>query len=65
MELNGLAWRKSTYSEDNGGNCVEVARQRAVVAMRDSKRPEAGALLLNRTAFARLIGCIVTERPVD
>jgi hypothetical protein len=61
MDLNSLAWRKSSRSEDNGGQCVEVAGQRAVVAMRDSKHPEAGALLLSRTAFARLVGHIVAE----
>ena len=61
MDLNGLTWRKSSHSADNGGQCVEVAEQRAVVAMRDSKHPEAGALLLSRTAFTRLIGRIVAE----
>jgi hypothetical protein len=25
MDVTGAAWRKSSYSGDNGGNCVEVA----------------------------------------
>ncbi len=25
MDLSGAAWRKSTYSGGNGGQCVEVA----------------------------------------
>jgi hypothetical protein len=25
MDLTGAAWRKSSYSSGNGGNCVEVA----------------------------------------
>jgi hypothetical protein len=25
MDLTGAAWRKSSYSGSNGGNCVEVA----------------------------------------
>jgi len=25
MDLTGAAWRKSSYSGNNGGNCVEVA----------------------------------------
>jgi Domain of unknown function (DUF397) len=25
MDLTGARWRKSSYSGDNGGNCVEVA----------------------------------------
>jgi Domain of unknown function (DUF397) len=28
MELTRIAWRKSTYSNTNGGNCVEVATWR-------------------------------------
>ncbi len=24
MDVTGVAWRKSSYSGDNGGNCVEV-----------------------------------------
>jgi uncharacterized protein DUF397 len=38
--LAGAVWRKSSYSGDNGGNCVEVAGNLAgVVAVRDSKDP--------------------------
>ncbi|WP_405880450.1 DUF397 domain-containing protein [Streptomyces sp. NBC_01136] len=25
LELNGVVWRKSSYSNQEGGNCVEVA----------------------------------------
>ncbi|MEU6170643.1 DUF397 domain-containing protein [Streptantibioticus parmotrematis] len=25
MKLTGAAWRKSSYSGDHGGNCIEVA----------------------------------------
>jgi Domain of unknown function (DUF397) len=33
-------WRKSSYSGDNGGACVEVAGQvPSIVALRDSKNP--------------------------
>lgn len=36
--LDGAQWAKSSYSTDNGGNCVEVARNLpGVVAVRDSK----------------------------
>jgi hypothetical protein len=36
--LDRAAWRTSTRSGDNGGNCVEVARNLpGVVAVRDSK----------------------------
>jgi Domain of unknown function (DUF397) len=38
--IDRACWRKSTYSGDNGGGCVEVARNLpGVVAVRDSKDP--------------------------
>jgi hypothetical protein len=41
MDLNRAAWRKSSKSGNNGGNCVEVARNLPrVVAVRDSKDPD-------------------------
>jgi len=41
MDLTRAAWRKSSYSGNNGGNCVEVARNLpGVVALRDSKDPD-------------------------
>jgi hypothetical protein len=45
-DLSNAAWRKSSYSGGNGGECVEVAAlpdsRRAV---RDSKDPGGGALV--------------------
>ena len=40
MDINHAKWRKSSYSGDNGGACVEVASNLpGVVAVRDSKDP--------------------------
>lgn len=40
MEPNRMGWRKSSYSQGNGGNCVEVAANLPrVVVVRDSKDP--------------------------
>ena len=51
--LPEAAWRKSSYSNDSGGNCVEIAAlTSAHVAVRDSKVPAGLALLLSATAFA-------------
>lgn len=36
-------WRKSTYSNANGGDCVEVARDGAVL-VRDTKDRDGGTL---------------------
>jgi hypothetical protein len=44
-DLSGAIWRKSARS-NNGGNCVEVARNLpGVVAVRDSKDPRGPALI--------------------
>ena len=44
-DLSRAIWRKASLSNHNGG-CVEIAANLpGVVAVRDSKRPDAGALL--------------------
>ena len=44
--LNGLAWRKSSFSGSNG--CLEAARLGdSLIAVRDSKNPGEGAQLYN------------------
>ncbi|MGW7350752.1 DUF397 domain-containing protein [Streptomyces sp. NPDC054784] len=45
-ELTGATtWRKSSYSNQDGGNCVEVADGfSGVVPVRDSKAPYRGTL---------------------
>jgi hypothetical protein len=46
MDLTGAEWRKSSRSGDNGGNCVEVARNlQGIVAVRDSKDPDGPKLV--------------------
>lgn len=51
-DLSQARWRKASASNYNGG-CVEVAPNLAgVVAIRDSKRPEGGAHVVGRAAFA-------------
>ena len=51
MDLSGAAWRKSSYSGGNGGQCVEVAAVSSnrsgsggLCAVRDSTDPEGPVL---------------------
>jgi hypothetical protein len=52
MEGNrALSWRTSSYSGNNGGNCVEVAAPDAVL-VRDTKDRDGGTLAFTRDAWA-------------
>lgn len=43
MSAEALQWFKSTYSGDEGGQCVEIAACPHTIHIRDSKTPEATA----------------------
>ncbi|WP_374214857.1 DUF397 domain-containing protein [Streptomyces coelicoflavus] len=51
-----IQWRKSSYSGDQGGECVEVGELPATVAVRDSKAPAGPILTLAPAAFATFVG---------
>lgn len=54
-DLSRAIWRKASLSATNGG-CVEIAANLSdVVAVRDSKRPEGGAHVVGRMAFAAFL----------
>lgn len=55
-----VRWRKSSYSDSSGGDCVEVALLSEVVGMRDSKNPHM-ALTVGRAAFGALARGLKTE----
>jgi hypothetical protein len=45
-DLTGATWRKSTYSNGSGGDCVEIAGMpRGSHAVRDSKNPDGPNLI--------------------
>ncbi|MER7462546.1 DUF397 domain-containing protein [Streptomyces sp. NPDC097981] len=45
-DMNGLSWRKSSYSNGEGGECVEVSDDLpGLVPVRDSKQDGAGPVL--------------------
>jgi hypothetical protein len=41
--MNDANWRKATYSENGGANCVEVGDSTRSVMIRDTKEHELGA----------------------
>ncbi len=76
MDLTGAVWRKSSYSGDNGGNCVEVAEVwrkssysgtnggaaalPAAIAVRDSKDPDGPKLVFTPQDWAAFTAAIRT-----
>ncbi|MFJ1704478.1 Scr1 family TA system antitoxin-like transcriptional regulator [Kitasatospora sp. NPDC088346] len=56
VDLANSSWFKSSHSDNNGGNCIEVAYNLdAVVPVRDSKSPEGAALMFPREAWASFV----------
>jgi hypothetical protein len=52
MEGNSaVAWRKSSYSGNNGGDCLEVGNAASLIAVRDSKVPNGARLAFGRAAW--------------
>ena len=52
-------WRKSSYSGNGGGNCVEVASNLPdIVAVRDSKEPAGPRLACAREAWSEFVQSI-------
>ncbi|MEV1285917.1 DUF397 domain-containing protein [Micromonospora sp. NPDC049679] len=59
MELTGVTWRKSTRSNANGGNCVEVADNLpGLVGVRDSKDPTGSPLIFERDAWRAFVRAV-------
>ena len=58
-DLSAAAWRTSTRSGGNGGQCVEVARNLpGIVAVRDSKDPDGPALVFSRADWAAFLAAL-------
>lgn len=55
-ELTDATWRKSSYSNSDGGNCVEVSDAFPdVVPVRDSKVPDGPALVFPASAWSAFV----------
>ncbi|MEU5028645.1 DUF397 domain-containing protein [Streptomyces milbemycinicus] len=60
-DLSTVAWRKSSYSNNDGGACVEVADNLPdVVPVRDSKNPDGPALIFPSHSWAAFITTLKT-----
>ncbi|UIX30539.1 DUF397 domain-containing protein [Streptomyces sp. GQFP] len=44
LPAGNLAWFKSSYSSNEGGNCLEVAANPSAIHIRDSKNPSGPVL---------------------
>ncbi|RSS34120.1 DUF397 domain-containing protein [Streptomyces sp. WAC08241] len=60
IDLSDVAWRKSSYSNPDGGECVEVSDDFAplVVPVRDSKTPHGPALVFPAGGWASFVAAV-------
>ncbi|MFB7030685.1 MULTISPECIES: DUF397 domain-containing protein [unclassified Streptomyces] len=55
VNLTTVTWRKSSYSNQDGGECLEVADNLPLVPVRDSKVPTGPALVFGVGAWASFV----------
>ncbi|WP_329302064.1 DUF397 domain-containing protein [Streptomyces sp. NBC_00659] len=59
IDLSVVTWRKSSYSNSDGGACVEVSDDfAAVVPVRDSKVPHGPALVFPAAGWASFVSAV-------
>jgi hypothetical protein len=62
IDLSLATWRKSTYSNSDGGACVEVADDFAsVVPVRDSKVPHGPVLVFPAGGWTSFVSAVKSE----
>jgi len=61
-DLSNASWRKSSFSDGNGGNCVEVADGvPGIVPVRDSKVSAAGpVIMVGADAWTEFVGSLLS-----
>ncbi|MEU8682415.1 DUF397 domain-containing protein [Streptomyces sp. NPDC048611] len=57
-DLSTARWRKSSYSNGEGGSCVEVADNLSVVPVRDSKTPHGPALVFPAAGWTTFVAAV-------
>ncbi|WP_155054397.1 DUF397 domain-containing protein [Streptomyces blattellae] len=58
-ELISARWRRSSYSNANGGECVEITEDfPGVVPVRDSKTPNGPALVVTAGSWTAFVAAL-------
>ncbi|MFD5590523.1 DUF397 domain-containing protein [Streptomyces griseorubiginosus] len=63
MTIEKLTWFKSSYSDGEGGQCLEVAVTPDTIHLRDSKNPTGPHLALSPTAWSAFVALTAGTRP--
>ncbi|MEV8423764.1 DUF397 domain-containing protein [Streptomyces sp. 4R-3d] len=59
LDLSATRWRKSSYSNSDGGACVEVSDDfAAVVPVRDSKTPHGPVLAFGASGWVSFVSAV-------
>ncbi|MGQ0837854.1 DUF397 domain-containing protein [Actinokineospora sp.] len=55
VDLSGARWRRSSFSDNGSGNCVEIALVGTSTAIRDSKNRDGGTLIVTPRQWTGLL----------
>lgn len=63
LDLTAAEWVRSSYSDANGGQCVEVSRTfthtHSAVPIRDSKNPHGPALIFSAQGWSSFVSALI------
>ncbi|MET8828382.1 DUF397 domain-containing protein [Streptomyces sp. NPDC004610] len=59
LDLGSAAWKKSSYSDAQGADCVEVATNLpGITPVRDTKTPTGPTLIVSANAWAAFVTAV-------
>ncbi|MFF9753382.1 DUF397 domain-containing protein [Streptomyces sp. NPDC014344] len=59
LDLSNAVWRKSSYTNGEGGNCVEIAEGfPGLMPVRDSKRPQGPAIIFEVEGWTCFVSAV-------
>ncbi|GAA3189948.1 DUF397 domain-containing protein [Streptomyces ramulosus] len=62
IDLTDAAWRTSTYTNGDGGDCVEIADDLpGIVPVRDTKDRTRATLIFGSGAWGRFVSAVKSE----